>query len=195
MIERWQESFWLRRSVFLGANAGAGALIVGLLIMPICGFFADRNARIAEQRAALARLQGIIAREALIDDIARETEAQAQAGEFLRGPNEGVISADLQTRLKGIAQAAGAQLRSIQALPPNTKEQTRYIGSRMTLSGTIQTIHRAIHAVESGKPYLFVTAASIKSSAVANPQGPPTEPVIDAELDIYGAVQPDGRER
>jgi len=194
MIERWQESFWLRRAVFVGANA-AGALVVALLILPVCSFFADRNGHIAEQQSALARLQGIIGREALIEEIERETDAQVQAGEFLRGPNEGVISADLQTRLKSIAQSAGAQLRSVQALPPNTREGTRYIGSRMALSGTIQTVHRAIQEVEGGKPYLFVTAAAIKSSPMVNPQAPATEPVIDAELDIFGAVQADGRER
>jgi general secretion pathway protein M len=194
MIARWQDNVWLRRAVFAGVNAAAAALVVGALVLPACDFFAARDARIAEQRALLARLQGVVAQEARIQAMAGETDAQAQAGEFLRGANEGVVSADLQTRLKTVAEGAGARLRSVQALPANTRDEIRYIGSRMELTGSIQAIQRTIHAVESGKPYLFVTAATIKSSPMMQQAASAQEPVVDAQLDLYGAVQPEGRD-
>ena len=68
-------------------------------------------------------------------------------------------------------------------------------GLPAVLIGTLAAIQRAIHAVESGKPYLFVTAATLKSSsAVARPDAP-AEPVIDAQLDIFGALRPEGLAR
>jgi hypothetical protein len=51
---------------------------------------------------------------------------------------------------------------------------------------------RAVYAIESTKPYLFVTAASLKSSPISR-QGPAEEPVLQAQLDIYGATQIGGQ--
>src|SRR5215470_7593325 len=139
MISGWQNGVWFRRAAFVTGNLAVIALIAGLLVAPIYSFFARQNTRIAEQRELIGRLRGIIAREALVKELAREAEAQVQAGEFLRGPSDGVITADLQTRLKSIAESAGARLRSVQTLPASTKEEIRYIGSRMEVSGSIQT--------------------------------------------------------
>lgn len=184
---------WLRRAMFVAGNFLAIATLVGVVVWPSLSVFGERDAAIAEQRAVLARLRGIIAQEGLVQTIARDTDAQVQGAEFLRGPNDGVISADLQTRLKSIAEGAGARLRSVQALPPASREQIRYIGSRLEISGPIGAIHRAVHAVESAKPYLFVTAGSIKLSPLIGRPGGVAEPVIDAQLDIFGAVPTDGR--
>jgi general secretion pathway protein M len=109
-----------------------------------------------------------------------------RGGEFLAGPNENVISADLQTRLKAIAVSAGARSRAVQALPLKTNNQIRYSGSRIEIFGSLQSIHRAIYAIESAKPYLFITGAVIKVMPPASRQGVPEEPIIQAQLDIFG---------
>jgi general secretion pathway protein M len=189
----WREQSWVRRTVFVAGNLAAGAAFVCLVVWPILDMFAERDAAIAESRAVLARLQGVVAQEARVQAAVRDTDAQVQ--DFLRGPNEGVISADLQTRLKSIAEGSGARLRSVQALPPVSREQTRYIGSRLEISGPIAAIHRAVHAVESAKPYLFVTAGSLKLSPLTGRPGGAAEPVIDAQLDIFGAVLTEGRDK
>ena len=67
-----------------------------------------------------------------------------------------MVVADLQTRLKAIAEAAGARLRSVQSLPPKTKDEVRYVGARLDVYGTVEAIQRTVYAVEAGKPYLFV---------------------------------------
>jgi general secretion pathway protein M len=193
MIGRWREHAWFRRTVFAAGNLAAGAALVCLAVRPIIDLLAERDATITEQRGVVARLQGVIAQEARIATIARETDAQVQ--DFLSGTNEGVIIADLQTRLKSIAEGSGARLRSVQALPPVSREQTRYVGSRLEISGPIGAIHRAVHAVESARPWLFVTTGSIKPSPVANRAAVAAEPVIDAQLDIFGAVLTEGRDR
>ena len=191
----WREQAWFRHAVFAAGNLAAVAAVAGLVVWPICEGFSERDAAVTDQRAVLARLQGVIAQEARVQAIARDTEAQVQGPEFLRGPNDGVISADLQTRLKVLAEAAGARLRSVQALPAASREQIRYIGSRLEISGPIGAIHRAVHAVESAKPYLFVTAGFLRPSPLAGGPGTAAEPVIDAQLDIFGAVQTEGRDK
>jgi general secretion pathway protein M len=117
------------------------------------------------------------------------SDSAGDLGEFLAGANEGVANAALQARLKTMTEAAGARVRSVQGLPAKNDGQIRYIGARIDLYGTLGAVHKAIYAVESGKPYLFVSTASIRLSPSISAQAAMTEPVIDMQLDVFGAVQ------
>ena len=179
----------LRRQVlFVLGNLAACALVVGVVVVPLLTFFANRDSRIEEQRRVLARLSAIAAQAANVQSIVSDTKVQMQGGEFLVGPNENVISADLQTKLKALTEAAGARSRAVQALPVKISDQVRYSGSRIEIFGSLQSILRAVHTIESAKPYLFIASAALKM-VPATGQGPSQEPVIQAQLDIFGAMQ------
>jgi general secretion pathway protein M len=181
-----------RRALFVLGNLAVGAVIVLGLVMPTRGFFADRDDRIAGQLKVLARLSAIAAQATNVQSIVSDTSAHMRGGELLAGTNENVISADLQTRLKAMTEAAGTRSRAVQSLPLRTSDKIKYSGSRIEIFGSLQSIHRAIYAIESAKPYLFITGAAIKVTAPAGGQGIPAEPIIQAQLDIFGAIQLDG---
>ena len=182
-----------RRAMFLLVNAVLVIPIVVFIVLPLHAAFSDRDDQIADRRALLARLTAVASQEASVQAIASDTTAQLHGDEFLSGPNENVISADLQTRLKAITEAAGARSRAVQALPAKTLEQIKYSGSRIELFGTIQSVQRAIYAIETAKPYLFVTGAIIKTLPTANRPGVTEEPTIQAQLDVAGAIQVGGK--
>jgi hypothetical protein len=69
------------------------------------------------------------------------------------------------------------------------------VGSRVELQGSIPAVHRAIAAIEGIKPYLFVRAALLKPAPIAGRPDLPQEPLIDAELDVFGALRPAQRDR
>jgi general secretion pathway protein M len=140
-------------------------------------------------------LEGIDAHEAAVQDLVRKAAAQFDRGEFLAGANDGAVGADLQTRLKAIAEAGGTRLQSVQSMPAMQNGAVKYIGARIELIGALVAIQRTIHALESGKPYLFVTAAALKSSSPVARPDQPAEPVIDAQLDVFGALNPEGTAR
>lgn len=193
----WRDRAWLRRSAFVAGNLAAALAVAVLLVMPVQAFFAERDAQIASQRTLLARFNAVAAQQTRVETAVHEVDAQVEHGEFLGGTNEGVIVADLQTRLKAMAEAAGARLRSVQSLPPKTREEVRYVGARLDVYGPLAAIQRTLHAVETGKPYLFVDAAVVRAAPPVNMQGlpntPTQEPVIDAQFDVFGAVQLKGR--
>jgi general secretion pathway protein M len=177
-----------RHALFVLANLVLCALIVEVIVMPIFTFFADRDGRIEEQRRVLARFSAIAAQAANVQSIVSDTKAQMLGDEFLVGSNENVISADLQTKLKALTDSAGARSRAVQALPVKISNQVRYSGSRIEIFGSLQSILRAVHTIESAKPYLFITGAALKMLPAAG-QGASPEPVIQAQLDIFGAMQ------
>jgi general secretion pathway protein M len=183
-----------RKALFVLGNLAACAAIMLGMVMPMHEFFAERSGRIAGQLKVLARLNAIATQAANVQSIVSDTSAQMRSGEFLAGANENVISADLQTRLKAMTEAAGARSRAVQALPLKVSDQISYSGSRIEIFGPLQSIHRAIYAIESAKPYLFVTGAAIKLMPPVLGQGTPGEPVIQAQLDIFGAMQMNGRD-
>ena len=189
MMELFHDIHFRRRVIFVFGNLAMFALLVVVLLMPIHAFFANRDAHIAGKLKVLARLSAIAAQAANVQSIASDTSAEMRGAEFLAGANENVISADLQTRLKAITDAAGARSRAVQALPLKTSDQIRYSGSRIEIFGPLQSIHRAVYAIESAKPYLFITGAAIKVVPQANRPGISEEPIIQAQLDIFGAIQ------
>jgi hypothetical protein len=180
-----------RQALFVLGNLAVCTVIVGVIVMPIFTFFADRDSRIDERGKVLARLTAIAAQAANVQSIVSDTKAQLQGDEFLVGPSENVIGADLQTKLKAMTESAGARSRAIQSLPVKTIDQIKYSGSRIEIFGSLQSILRAVHTIESSKPYLFIAGAALKTLPAA---GPGTqEPVIQAQLDIFGAMQVGGQ--
>jgi general secretion pathway protein M len=197
-LAAWRDRPWLRTAAFVAGNFAVALVLAVSVIMPVHAFFAERDAQIASQRALLARFAAIAGQQARVETAAHDADAQVEQGEFLVGTNEGVIVADLQTRLKTMAEAAGARLRSVRSLPAKTREEVRYVGARLDVYGPLAAIQRTLYAVESGKPYLFVDAAAVRAAPAVNPAALPNaaaqEPVIDAQFDVFGPVHLKGRE-
>jgi general secretion pathway protein M len=187
IISLWQKNLWVRRLAFIAGNLAVGVVIAFAWVLPARDFFAERDRQIIEQRATLARFRAVADQEGAVRSAAAANGARQ--GEFLLGKTEGVVSADLQNRLKGMAEAAGAKLRSVRGLPAQSGEQTKYVGSRIELFGPLAAIHRAVYAIESAKPYLFIKGAAIRLSSPIGQIGVPQEPVIEAQLDVFGAVE------
>lgn len=186
MMHIYDQRPWLRRAIFLGGNFLAALLIVMGVVTPLRSLFADRDGQIVHQHEALARWQAIAAQEAIVR--AAADQVAVNQNEFLVGKNEGAIQADAQARLKGMIEKAGARLRSIRGLQPQIDRQVRYVGSRVELFGTLQTVQRAIYAIESAKPYLFVTGAVLRLAPALGQVNPAQEPLIEAQLDVFGVM-------
>jgi general secretion pathway protein M len=195
MIAGVQSNTFVRRAAFVAAHVAIVVAVYWLWLIPLWDIFADRDTQIAKQYTLLGRLEGVAGHEAAVQDMVRKAAAELDRGEFLAGANDGAVGADLQTRLKAIAEAGGTRLQSVQSMPTTQNGAVKYVGARIELIGTLTAIQRTIHALESGKPYLFVAAAALKSSSPVARPDQPAEPAIDAQLDVFGALSPEGTAR
>ena len=180
---------WARRALFVGLNFIAALAIFLLIWSPLQNVFNDRAAFIATQREALARWQAIAARDEDVKVIANHVDANTNQGELIAVANEGIASAELQARLKAMAEGAGAILRSVQSTSVRATTQVKYIGARIDIYGGIRAIHQAVHAIENARPYIFVTGAILKLSPLAGSSDGSVEPVIDAQLEVVTPMQ------
>lgn len=190
MMRRWQNTpRRLRGIIFLGANFAVVFAIFTLIAAPIYALFAENETEIATQRETLARVAAVASRKSDVAALSRQVDAENDLGEFLAAANEGAANASLQARLKAATEAAGARVRSVQGLPSKSDGQTSFIGARIDLYGPLEAVHKTVHAVESGKPYLFVSNASIRLSTASGTQTPTAEPIVAAQLDVFGALR------
>lgn len=188
MIQHWHQKPKLRGGLFLGGNLLVAVLFVNAVVWPARDFFAERDAQIADQGETLARWRAIAAQDSAVRTMA--TQVSMDEVEFLSGKSEGVIQAELQSRLKSMVEKAGARLRSIRSLQTQVDQTAKYLGSRVELFGPIQTVHRAMDAIETAKPYLFIKGAILRPSPTSGPTGSTQEPTIEAQLDIFGVMRP-----
>jgi general secretion pathway protein M len=192
MMKLLNEPRTRRRILFLLGNLAALATFVSIFVAPVFDVFAERDAKIEQQAKRLSRLTAIASEAARVETVVAQAKTQMQTGEFLTGANENVISAELQTRLKAMTEAVGARSRAIQALPVKMDDQMKSAGARIEIFGSLQSIARAVYAIETAKPYLFISAASLKLAPGSTP-GAPQEPVVQAQLDVFGAIQIGGQ--
>jgi general secretion pathway protein M len=194
MIQRPYNIPWGRRIVFLAVNLLAVAIIASI-ILSMVDVIVVLDDQIAEQQTVLRQLKGVAAQEKHVQTLAEAVEKDFQGVEFLHGANDGVVSADLQTRLKELTESTGARVRSLQTLPPRTLGGAHYISTRIEIYGSVQSVRGAVYAIESGRPYLFISGAVLKSSGVSGRSNGAQEPVIQAQLDILGAIYIDGESK
>jgi hypothetical protein len=186
-MQGWRHEGWLRRARFVGANVAAGLIVATVTVMPIRDALSARDAAISEQRALVARFAAVAARKSEVQ--AAATQMPGDGGEYLAGKNDGVINADLQTRLKGMTESAGARVRTIRSLPAQSQQRLKHLGCRIEIHGPLPAIQRAIHAIEADRPYLFIKGAVIKPAAPAGKPDPTQEPILEAQLDVVGVVR------
>ncbi|MCK1383300.1 type II secretion system protein GspM [Bradyrhizobium sp. 21] len=173
------------RMLFIGFNALALLAVVGLAAV-LADQVQNQDDEIAQKQQILSRLEAILAREGEVRAANDRIKTQLTEGDFLKGANEGVIAAELQIRLKNVADRNGARVLTMQGLTLPADDVLRYIGAKISLVGTHQQLQRVIFEMEADKPYLFIRNASLKLTAGAN--GASTEPVLEAHLDITGTL-------
>jgi type II secretory pathway component PulJ len=187
MIQTLYNNLWGHRIVFLAVNLLAIVIIASIVLL-IADVIVAVDDQIAEKQTVVRRLKGIAAQEKHVQALAQAIEKDFQGSEFLHGANDGVASADLQTRLKEFTESAGARVRSLQTLPPRTLGGAHYISARIEIYGSLQSVRSAVYAIESGRPYLFISGAVLKLSGVPGRSNGAQEPIIQAQLDILGTI-------
>jgi hypothetical protein len=177
----------MRGALFFGANAVAALLVYLLAIEPLRGFLAERSESVVERRTTLAGYESIAAQEAVVKEYARQVEESNARGELLTGESEGVVNANLQARLKALAEQSGATVTSIQALPAKVVKGESLIGARLDVTGSLDALQKLARSLEADPPLLLVLTASVRKTAVWATQGA-NDQTLEAQFDVYGGA-------
>jgi hypothetical protein len=174
--------------VFVGVHIGVLAVVYLLFIQPVASFFSDQADRLTQARATLSKYRTIAEREEHVRAAATRAREATTSAAFVQGTSDGTASANLQARLKAIADQAGARVQSVRALEPANDGRLRYLKAHLELVGTVAAIYATLRAIEGREPYLFVGQALLRMPVAAPGILITQEPSIEAQLDVYGPV-------
>ncbi|HEY8162007.1 MAG: type II secretion system protein GspM [Methylocystis sp.] len=183
-----------QRAMFIGVNLLALGLVYLVLIEPARRMIADGAEAIAQRRQTLARYEAVAAHDAQIQEYARQVAETNGRGELFDGDSDGVISANLQARLKAIAEGAQVTVRSIQVLPEKSFQGVTLVGARLDVSGIYENIHALARALEGEPPLLIITAATLRGQTMMWGAPQDTQSEIEAQFDVFGGAPQKGRQ-
>lgn len=177
-------------------RSGAIALLLAVLILgwtaiaePLLDSYHDAQATIQNLRPAIERAggdsDGLAELKASVDRLkSRESDRPG----LLAGTNESIAAAELQTRLKTIADSAKGDLKSTQILAARDDGNFRRITVRGQISGNLAAVQRILYAVEANLPYLFLDDVDIRVTTGSTRADAPA-PNLDLHLDISGYMR------
>ncbi len=183
-----------RRAVFALVNLLIFAGVYLVAIEPLWRLVAGGSEAIAERRQTLARYEAVASHEQQIADYARQVAEINARGELFDGDSDGIVNANIQARLKTLAEQAKVTVRSIQILPPKIFQGVTLVGARIDVSGSYNDVHSLARALEGEPPLLVITAATLRSQAMMwGAQQPDAEAEIEAQFDVFGGAPQKGR--
>ena len=175
------------RALAVALLLGALGLLGGAVVYPFVQAFTAGAEEIEDLGFRIARLRRVAQSADYWNAQAEKIHARTEAeGQFLEGATPALAAAELQARIKQLAEDAGGTLTSTQASAPREEEGFTRVGVRANMTGTINTLREVLHAVESSRPYLLVSTLNI--NADRGRQAQPGQLRVDIE--IYGYLRP-----
>jgi general secretion pathway protein M len=169
--------------------------VVGLfwfgLAQPLLDDYMETGDTIAQSKIMLARFQraGSTLQQRQ-NELARLRQQQATQDGFLQGTNETLLGADIQNRIKTLAEASHGELKSTQILPVQDEGKYRRVTVRGQMSLGLAAAQQVFYGLESTTPTLFLDNVNIRARSESRRQSEATDdPVLDLRFDVYGYMR------
>ncbi len=174
----------------LAAVVGAFLLIV---VQPVVTRFTAYGETIDRSRDLLARYERLgNSRPELEAQLVQLRKAQASAGGFLEGASVELAAATLQNKIKTVIKESGGNLRSTQILrvEDDADGLFRRVGVRVTMTGTVESLHEVFYALETSVPYLFLENIDIRGRRSQNARKKVANAaVLQVRYNAYGYME------
>lgn len=178
------------------SRALAVAILIGVvgglyygIVRPIADSYGATRASIEQLQDNLMRYQraarDLAPRQA---ELAALKQRQSAQDGFLQGANDTLVAAQIQNRIKALADATKGELRSTQVLPSQDEGKLRRITVRGQMSTTLSGALRVFHGLESASPLLFLDNVDMRArpAQLRDRSAAVNTDVIDLQFDVYG---------
>jgi hypothetical protein len=182
-----------RRAIFIGVNLLFVLVFFLVFVEPARHLLAEGAEAIAQRRQTLARYEAVAAHEEQITEYARQVDEINQRGELFDGDSEGIVNANLQARLKALAEQAKVTVRSIQILPEKAFQGVTLVGARIDVAGDYNAVHSLARALEGEPPLLIITAATLRGQVMLWGVQAEGDQELEAQFDVFGGAPQKGR--
>jgi general secretion pathway protein M len=183
------------RLLALALLAAVPILAYALVVGPVISAYRDAGESIAQaQRLLQSYRERAEQRPQLAQLLADEEERAGSITGYLEAVDDALAAAELQDRVKGVVEQAGGTLQSAQSLRVEAVEAVagvRRAGLKVRFAADIESLANILYELETGQPYLFVEALSIREPRRQRRRRdePEQAPELDVVLDLYGYMR------
>lgn len=183
------------RLLALALLAAVPILAYALVLGPVISAYRDAGESIAQAHKLLRSYrERAEQRPQLAQLLADEEERADSITGYLEAVDDALAAAELQDRIKGVVEQAGGTLRSAQSLRVEAVEAVagvRRAGLKVRFAADIESLATILYEIETGQPYLFVEALSIREPRRQRRRRdePEQAPDLDVVLDLYGYMR------
>jgi hypothetical protein len=144
------------------------------------------SAELVGKRKILGRHEALLAQGDEIDVFAFTQRTRDKGRFFLDAPSSAAMVAQLQRRLQDIIVASQARFIRAGEIPPFERDGISYAGLRLELSGSVESLARALTSIDSAVPLLFIERAEFGADVFSKAQSQP----ISLTLEVTSAREP-----
>lgn len=172
---------------------GIGLLYLAL-VQPVLDGYLDTCEAITDARSALTRYRGVAADLSQRQkELARLRQRQATSEGFLQGPNDALVAAQIQNRIKALVEASHGELKSTQVLPPQDEGKYRRLAIRAQMTLDIAAAQRVLYGVETASPLLFLDNVDLRAHMIDRRRerggNPANDNELDVRIDVFGYMR------
>jgi general secretion pathway protein M len=178
-----------QRSRRLALAILAAAVLAAVVVVFLIGWIPNRHYAVVldDMTSRLDRYRRIAAMQ---PEVAKRLEAMRQLDPkrfFLRTGAAALSAAEAQEAMRGIIEAGGGRLITMQA--PSTRDDGRYrqVTVNVQLTANVQALRKILHAIETRTPFLFIDNLMVRSQVPSNfKPGVNSEPEMFVQFDVSG---------
>ena len=167
----------------------AGFLVVLTAVLSLSDAIDAGQAAVEERRDKLLHYQSIARQAEAIGAVAKSTGGAA-AADFIPGDGDGLVAANLQARLKDVADETKVSVISIGALPSKDVDGLVLFGAHLEVSGKLEALHTLARRIESETPILLITAVDMRNLPLTSSSATDDRSIIEMRIDVFGATAP-----
>jgi general secretion pathway protein M len=175
------------RRLAIGLLAAVVVLVIAAIALPVWLLNRHYDAALADAVDKLERYRRIAATRS---EVSRQLEAirtKETRRFFLRGGAPALSAAEMQEAIRGLVEANGAKLITMQA--PVAKDEGRYrqVTVNVQLTANIFALRKLLYAMENHVPYMFADNLMVRTQVPANFRpAPGAEPEMFVQFDVSG---------
>ena len=160
---------------------------VAVFALPTWYMYHRYDRELSERQEKLERFRRIAATR---PEVARQLEAMRSKETrrfFLRTGASALAVAEAQEIVRGIVEASGGRLITMQALASKEEGRYRQVSAQVQVAANIFALRKLLDGVETRVPYLFVDNLMVKTQVPGNfKPGPGAEPEMFVTFDVHG---------
>lgn len=181
----------VRRLLALAILVAIPLLVWLLIVSPLAGMVASRQDAIADGRERLQRLDQIASRIPALQAMDKAlNDRLTTEGDIWVERSDTVVSAKMESLVRGLVEQNGGTLASSSPLPARTEQGFEVVQVRFKMSGPLDMIVKTFEGIEQAKPALMVSAFRVEVPANATPPDKP--PVLNLDIDVQGFLRETG---